>query len=77
MILHFPCLERMDQSDAWNESNHTRPTQSRLYVFGAGLTFDEMCEFQVDQYTRRELARDADIPWVDQTYPGIRDEVPA
>ena len=54
-----------------------KPYQARLSAFGAGISFSDMVDFQVDQFTRQELARDADIAWVDQSYPGIRDWVMA
>lgn len=77
MTLHFPCLKRMDQSNDRNGSNHTHPFQSHLSTFGAGISFSDMVNFQVDQFTRNELALDADISWVDQSYPGSRDQVSA
>ncbi|MCK9593597.1 MAG: hypothetical protein M0Q91_16460 [Methanoregula sp.] len=77
MILHFPCLKRMDHNDVRNGPNHTHPFQSRLSTFGVGISFSDMVNFQVDQFTRNELALDADISWVDQSYPGSRDQVSA
>ena len=78
MILKFPCLKRdAAMVDRYGPGMPYHPYQARLSAFGAGISFSDMVDFQVDQFTRQELARDADIAWVDQSYPGIRDQVMA
>jgi hypothetical protein len=69
MILTFPCLKRDAAMIArYGPSMPFHPFQSRLSAYGVGLTFSEMVDFRVDQFTRSELSRDADLP-VDLTYP--------
>lgn len=76
MILHFPCLTRHDPEDIRAGRIDKKWYQRRLSEYNQGVSFADMVDYRLDQYTRAVLAENADHA-VDLTYPCIRDQVEA